>query len=135
MLVFPVTPCLVVVVQSCVKWVPIKKKRQRAVVLGSRPFPNIVKCRGHQWDLQIIWKNWIQQVVTFWQIFGLTYKSLKFWRQFFYIFNVWFMFKKMGWISQLENVAIHIWAYFFMFTMTELFKNVFLCFMFRIHIL
>ena len=34
-----------------------RKKTNRAVVFSSRPFPNILKYRDHQWGLPIIWKT------------------------------------------------------------------------------
>ena len=34
-----------------------RKKSNRAVVFGSRPFPNIFKCRDHRWNLTTIWKT------------------------------------------------------------------------------
>ena len=34
-----------------------RKKTSRAIVLSSKPFPNILKYRVHQWDLPAIWKE------------------------------------------------------------------------------
>ena len=34
-----------------------RKKTNRTVVFSSRPFPNILKYRDHQWDLSTIWKT------------------------------------------------------------------------------
>ena len=35
----------------------ITKKSKRAVVFSCRLFPNILKCRDHQWNLPTIWKQ------------------------------------------------------------------------------